>query len=83
MLNINVHYCTLECDVWNLCFMFQEGLSYIPLMSLLAYVHSDKKLRGLSPPANSTARAKSMPTLTDRGCRLVSVTDPYAVFSVF
>jgi hypothetical protein len=21
MLNINVYYCTLECDLWNLCFM--------------------------------------------------------------
>jgi hypothetical protein len=36
-----------------------------------------KKLRGFSPQANYTDRAKLGPTLADRGCRVVSETDPH------
>jgi hypothetical protein len=48
-----------------------------------------KKLRGFSPPANYTDRAtlyrlsdrrlsaKLVPTLADRGCRVVSATNPH------
>jgi hypothetical protein len=41
------------------------------------------KLRGLSPQANYTDRAtggmspKLVPTFADKGCRVVSVTDPH------
>jgi hypothetical protein len=35
-----------------------------------------KKLRGLSPGANCTNRA---PTFADRGCHVVSVTDPHGL----
>jgi hypothetical protein len=42
-----------------------------------------KKTPGLSPPVNYTDRlsdrrlsAKLVPTLADRGCRMVSATDP-------
>jgi hypothetical protein len=34
------------------------------------------KLRGLSPWANYTDRAKLVPTFANRGCHMVSVTDP-------
>jgi hypothetical protein len=40
-----------------------------------------KKLRGMSPPANysdqATAACQRMPTFADRGCHVVSVTNPY------
>jgi hypothetical protein len=38
-------------------------------------------LRGLSPPANYTDRATAVdlvPTFADRGCRVVSATDPFS-----
>jgi hypothetical protein len=35
------------------------------------------KLRGLSPQANYIDRANLVPTLADRGCRVVSATDPH------
>jgi hypothetical protein len=43
-----------------------------------------KKLRGFSPQANCTDRAtaalstKLVPILADKGCRLVSATDPHS-----
>jgi hypothetical protein len=46
-----------------------------------------KKLNGLSPRANYTDRrlsAKRLPTCADKGCHVVSVTDPYGrILSVF
>jgi hypothetical protein len=45
-----------------------------------------KKLRGLSPRANYTDRrllVKLVPTFTDRGCDVVSVTDPYGRIDAF
>jgi hypothetical protein len=42
------------------------------------YKEQKTKHRGLSPTANYTDRllAKLVPTFADRGCRMVSVTDP-------
>jgi hypothetical protein len=42
-------------------------------------INKNEKLRGLSPRANYTGRlsAKLVPTFADRGCNVVSVTDPY------
>jgi hypothetical protein len=34
-------------------------------------------------PSESRLSAKLVPTLTDRGCHVVSVTDPFVVFSAF
>jgi hypothetical protein len=39
------------------------------------------KFRGLSPRANYTDRAKLVPTFADRGCNVVSVTDPLRPYS--
>jgi hypothetical protein len=40
-------------------------------------VGTETQLRGLSPRANYTDTAKSVPTFADIGCRVVSVTDPH------
>jgi hypothetical protein len=47
-------------------------------------IHKQKDPRGLSPQANYTDRptdrslsAKLVPTFSDRGCRVVSATDPH------
>jgi hypothetical protein len=45
------------------------------------YKSKKKKLRGLSPRANYTDRRlseKLVPTFADRGCRVVSATDPHS-----
>jgi hypothetical protein len=44
------------------------------------YFKTKTKLHGLSPRANYTDRATAacrLPTFADRGCHVVSVTDPY------
>jgi hypothetical protein len=39
--------------------------------------------RELYRPTDRRLSAKLVPTFTDRGCHVVSVTDPFVVFSVF
>jgi hypothetical protein len=43
------------------------------------YIKQNKKLHGVSLRANYTDRlsAKLVPTFPDRGCHVVSMTDPY------
>jgi hypothetical protein len=43
----------------------------------LAQTKTKIKLRGLSPRANYIDLANLIPTSADRGCHMVSVTDPY------
>jgi hypothetical protein len=58
---------------------------------LAKYLKKKTKLHGLSPQANYTDRlsdrclsAKLIPTLADRGCRVVSATiPPQSLISVF
>jgi hypothetical protein len=53
------------------------------LVCLKEIIYTEKKLHGLSPRANYTDRATAAcrrsdcQLFTDRGCHVVSVTDPY------
>jgi hypothetical protein len=79
ILNIDVHY-----TGFGKLTSFSEYEMPYEKGSLLI-----KKLYGLSPRANYTDRATAAcrrsdcQLFADRGCHVISVTDPWAVFSVF
>jgi hypothetical protein len=53
-----------------------EFYEYTCRVSYILFTKTKTKLHGLSPRANYTDRAKWLPTFADRGCHVVSVTDP-------
>jgi hypothetical protein len=60
--------------------VFQCSFSNVSQLKYWGTSVEEKELRGFSPQANYTDRsmsAKLVPTLVDRGCRVVSATDPH------
>jgi hypothetical protein len=63
------------------CFMHTDALNDIRAIDVLHVCEQTNKLWGFSPQANYTDRAtaacRPVPTLANRGCRLVSATNPH------